>query len=69
MVLCSDKLSKINQPIIKLALSLTDIKPDIYFEMNRTELDEFIYKLETIQKVLLFFLLYFYFLKIHFFNY
>ena len=51
MVLCSDKLSKINQPIIKLALSLTDIKPDIYFEMNRTELDEFIYKLETIQKV------------------
>jgi hypothetical protein len=46
-------MSKLNQPVLRLSLSLAKKKSDIYFEMNKNELDSFIHELETIQKVLI----------------
>ena len=60
LITCSDKMSKLNQPVLRLSFSLVNKKSDIYFEMNQNELDSFIRELETIQKVfILIFLFYF----------
>jgi hypothetical protein len=42
-----------NESVIRLSLTVENNLPDIYFEMNRNELDEFINELDVIQKVIL----------------